>query len=145
MGDGGVGTGMGGADEDLCGGKGNLRCGRRKFNLGLEKRDGKKDGKGGMGVGVGISIGGGRGRWRRDAARRSPGASNATAGRPYVAPSRLAREPPKECPTSQTLAVGYMWIRSSTSFYRRSWSVLPGLHNCGRTHNSDGVEQAILD
>jgi len=50
---------------------------------------------GGAGKGGG-EIGGGRGRCNRDAARRSPGASNATAGRPYVAPRRLAKEPPNE-------------------------------------------------
>lgn len=39
---------------------------------------------------------GGKGRWRRSAARRSPGASNATAGRPKVVPRREARPPPRE-------------------------------------------------
>jgi len=62
--------------------------------------------EGGGNVGRGIKIGGGKGRCRRLAANRSPGASNATAGSPYVAPSKLAKAPPKECPTNQRFADG---------------------------------------
>ena len=53
-------------------------------------------------------MGGGRGRCNLEAASLSPGDSNATAGIPYVAPNKLASAPPKECPTSQTLADGYI-------------------------------------
>lgn len=37
---------------------------------------------------------GGIGKWSRSAARRSPGDSNATAGRPNVMPRRAAKAPP---------------------------------------------------
>ena len=67
-------------------------------------------------------IGGGRGRCSREAASFSPGDSNATAGNPYVAPNKLASAPPKECPTSQTLADGYIWTRSSRSFWNTNVS-----------------------
>jgi len=56
---------------------------------------------------------GGSGRYKRKAARRSPGASNATAGKPYVAPRREARAPPREWPVSQMLASGKASMRSS--------------------------------
>ena len=45
--------------------------------------------------------GGGRGMCRRVAARRSPGLSKATDGRPKVEPKSEARAPPNEWPTSQ--------------------------------------------
>jgi len=61
-------------------------------------------------------MGGGRGRCNLEAASLSPGDSNATAGNPYVAPNKLASAPPKECPTSQTVADGYIMMRSSMSF-----------------------------
>ena len=64
--------------------------------------------------------GGGKGRCNREAASFSPGDSNATEGNPYVAPNKLASAPPKECPTSQTLAEGYIPMRSSMSFYKTS-------------------------
>jgi hypothetical protein len=65
-------------------------------------------------------MGGGKGRCSREAASFSPGDSNATAGNPYVAPNKLAIAPPKECPTSQILADGYSWMRSSTRFWNTS-------------------------
>lgn len=65
-------------------------------------------------------MGGGRGRCSLDAASLSPGDSNATAGSPYVAPNKLASAPPKECPTSQILADGYILMRSSRSFWNTS-------------------------
>lgn len=63
-------------------------------------------------------MGGGKGRCSREAASFSPGDSNATAGNPYVAPNKLASAPPKECPTSQTLADGYISMRSSMRFWK---------------------------
>ena len=45
----------------------------------------------------------GEGRCKRLAASLSPGASNVTTGAPYVMPTRLASDPPKECPITQIL------------------------------------------
>ncbi len=50
----------------------------------------------GVDVELGEVTGGGRGRCNRWAASRSPGASNAIAGRPNVAPRREASDPPRE-------------------------------------------------
>ena len=45
----------------------------------------------------------GDGKCKRLAASLSPGASNVTTGAPYVMPTRLASDPPNECPISQIL------------------------------------------
>jgi hypothetical protein len=85
-------------------------------------------------------VGGGRGRCSREAASLSPGDSNATAGNPYVAPSKLASAPPKECPTSQTLADGYIWTRSSMRFWNTN---VPGKKISSKeakTYDTNGIE-----
>jgi hypothetical protein len=45
----------------------------------------------------------GDGRCKRLAASLSPGASNVTTGAPNVTPTRLASDPPRECPMIQML------------------------------------------
>ena len=100
-------------------------------------------------------MGGGKGRCRREAASFSPGDSNATAGNPYVAPNKLASAPPRECPTSQTLAEGYISMRSSMSFWkyislfqvrkRKTKRKHTSSVKEAKTHNTNGIEQAILD
>ena len=45
----------------------------------------------------------GDGRCKRLAASLSPGASNVTTGAPNVMPTRLASDPPNECPITQIL------------------------------------------
>ena len=61
---------------------------------------------------------GGMGRRRRWAARRSPGDSKATAGKPKVVPSKDANAPPREWPTNHTLASGYIVVRFLTRFLK---------------------------
>ena len=64
------GSEAGGSSGGLCD-HGKRKCGR------CQRLRGSADGAGGL-----RTRGGGRGRWRREAARRSPGDSNVTAGRP---------------------------------------------------------------
>src|SRR5947208_710685 len=91
---------------------------------------------------------GGTGRCRRCAARRSPGDSKATAGKPNVVPSNEASAPPRECPTSHTLAFGYMSVRFLTRFLKRWVSRAQTRKRLGQdlnTYHSDRKKQAILD
>ena len=60
---------------------------------------------------------GGMGKCNRRDAIRSPGASNATVGAPNVAPTKLAKEPPSECPITQIFAFGYMNVTLLYKFW----------------------------
>lgn len=108
-------------------GKGNFKRGSETLN-GLANKD-----VGVEGTGAGNETGGGSGKWRRAAASFSPGDSKATAGRPYVAPSKLAKAPPRECPTSHMLDEGYICNKSSTSFCKQ---VLEAMKDIGLSNHS---------
>lgn len=89
---------------------------------------------------------GGMGRCKRFAAMRSPGDSNATAGRPNVDPSNDASAPPKEWPTSQTLELGYIAVTLLTISYSCSSQYDLDLERDTTivTYYADEVEKAVL-
>jgi hypothetical protein len=53
---------------------------------------------------------GGTGKERRSAANACGIDSKVTAGMPNVMPTSEATRPPKECPVTQTLALGYISV-----------------------------------
>lgn len=66
----------------------------------------------------------GDGRCKRLAASLSPGASNVTTGAPYVTPTRLASDPPKECPIIQMLEWGLKYRNECDDNVSACWEIL---------------------